>query len=78
MKARNKAKLAEDTSDLASEAESGKKRKRKLKKRLASSSEDDSVEIVNIAPPPMLKKTNAFLGTTAQAEKENCLPSEFT
>ncbi|KAG5871350.1 hypothetical protein JTB14_019747 [Gonioctena quinquepunctata] len=68
IKARNKAKVAEDTSDLASEAEIEAKRKRKMKKVFSSSSEDDSMEM-NIPTPPTLKISNwSFIKKTSSIE----------
>ncbi|CAG9817179.1 unnamed protein product [Phaedon cochleariae] len=79
MRARNKAKVAEETSDLASEAEmESTKRKRKLKKVFSSSSsEEDSMENNNIKKslptPPILKKLKSKL--TTQPEKEDVCPN---
>ncbi|XP_076285091.1 uncharacterized protein LOC143211370 isoform X1 [Lasioglossum baleicum] len=55
-KARSKAKVAEETSDLQSEAEPPKKRKRQKNKHVSSSdTDDDSNSLISLRLPPTLR-----------------------
>ena len=56
MTARNKARRAEDTSDLNTGDEAGEQKRRRIPKIITSEESSDS-EIDLLAPPPKIKKT---------------------
>ncbi|XP_053984607.1 uncharacterized protein LOC128879469 isoform X2 [Hylaeus volcanicus] len=71
-KARRKARDAEDTSDLLSEAESSRKRK-KTKRFISSETEDSDESMCFPSPPPMpeMKKENEAAATEADSSSNS-------
>lgn len=62
MKARNKAKLAEETSDLNTADEGNKGLKRKRIQKMLSSSDDSAIESQLLPSPPRIKKNRTKAG----------------